>query len=216
MTDTLRLCYIDGPWAFFTTQSLDKQWGDDWNDAPYEHNAGDPHEPCWHNRPHGLRQKRGNVGVGEICRCSICVDEWNEDGAPKWRIEKVAWECGDLLQPYERIPGFNSLWSVDDINGGATPWLSGHEVQIYAGATIEEFCEQVRAAGGDVYIKRSSDKPTDLILPLWERMETLMMERGCSAISLATIADYAEECGVPLLPEAIRESIGQSDTRSGG
>ena len=37
------LCYIEGPWAFFTTQSLEEQWGDDWNDAPYEHNAGYPY-----------------------------------------------------------------------------------------------------------------------------------------------------------------------------
>lgn len=40
------LCYIqryDGYRAFFTTAPLDKQWGDDWNDAPYEHNAGAPY-----------------------------------------------------------------------------------------------------------------------------------------------------------------------------
>lgn len=39
------LCYIDEPWAYFTTQPLAKQWGDDWNDAPYEENAGRPHGP---------------------------------------------------------------------------------------------------------------------------------------------------------------------------
>ena len=39
------LCYIEGPWAFFTTLPLEEQWGDDWNDAPYEHNAGYPYEP---------------------------------------------------------------------------------------------------------------------------------------------------------------------------
>jgi hypothetical protein len=32
----LILCYIDDDYAYFTEQSLDKQWGDDWNDAPYE------------------------------------------------------------------------------------------------------------------------------------------------------------------------------------
>lgn len=39
---TARLCYIDAPWAWFTSAG-DKQWGDDWNDAPYQHNAGDPY-----------------------------------------------------------------------------------------------------------------------------------------------------------------------------
>ena len=42
--ETAVLCYVRGPWAYFTTQPLDKQWGDDWNDAPYEHNAGRPYE----------------------------------------------------------------------------------------------------------------------------------------------------------------------------
>lgn len=39
------LCYVDGHTAYFTTQALEKQWGDDWNDAPYEHNAGTPYGP---------------------------------------------------------------------------------------------------------------------------------------------------------------------------
>jgi hypothetical protein len=38
------LCYVDECWAYFTTAPLDEQWGDDWNDAPYEHNAGTPYE----------------------------------------------------------------------------------------------------------------------------------------------------------------------------
>jgi len=36
---------VSAPWAYFTTQPLEKQWGDDWNDAPYEHNAGTPYGP---------------------------------------------------------------------------------------------------------------------------------------------------------------------------
>jgi hypothetical protein len=39
-----KLCYISGDFAYFTTQDISKQWGDDWNDAPYEHNAGTPYE----------------------------------------------------------------------------------------------------------------------------------------------------------------------------
>lgn len=39
----LKLCYVDVPWAFFTDQPIDKQWGDDWDDAPYQHNAGNPY-----------------------------------------------------------------------------------------------------------------------------------------------------------------------------
>lgn len=39
------LCYVQEPWAYFTTKPLHKQQGDDWNDAPYEHNAGSPYTP---------------------------------------------------------------------------------------------------------------------------------------------------------------------------
>ena len=28
-----KLCYIENSFAYFTTQDLDKQWGDDWDDA---------------------------------------------------------------------------------------------------------------------------------------------------------------------------------------
>jgi hypothetical protein len=42
--EQFKLCYVDDNFAWFTTASLDKQWGDDWNDRPYEHNAGTPYE----------------------------------------------------------------------------------------------------------------------------------------------------------------------------
>lgn len=38
----LKLCYVDEGVAYFTNNK--DQWGDDWNDAPYEHNAGAPYE----------------------------------------------------------------------------------------------------------------------------------------------------------------------------
>ena len=38
----LKLCYIQEGVAYFTNN--DEQWGDDWDDAPYEHNAGTPYE----------------------------------------------------------------------------------------------------------------------------------------------------------------------------
>lgn len=37
------LCFVKDCWAYFTTKPLSEQWGDDWNDAPYEHNAGTPY-----------------------------------------------------------------------------------------------------------------------------------------------------------------------------
>ena len=40
----LKLCYVEGNFAYFTSKPLEEQWGDDWDDAPYEHNAETPYE----------------------------------------------------------------------------------------------------------------------------------------------------------------------------
>ncbi|MEE9366058.1 MAG: hypothetical protein V3W44_05155 [Dehalococcoidales bacterium] len=44
-----RLCYVSRHIAYFTTQKISEQWGDDWNDAPYEHNAGVPYTYLFQN-----------------------------------------------------------------------------------------------------------------------------------------------------------------------
>jgi len=43
MEKTFKLCYVETPFAYFTTARLSEQWGDDWDDAPYEHNAERPY-----------------------------------------------------------------------------------------------------------------------------------------------------------------------------
>lgn len=42
--DDYKLCYVDNGMAWFTKKDLKEQWGDDWDDIPYEHNAYDPYE----------------------------------------------------------------------------------------------------------------------------------------------------------------------------
>jgi len=129
MEPVFRLCYIRGCWAYFTTQALEKQWGDDWNDAPYEHNAGSPYS-CW-----------GSEFV---------------DGQPAWLICKVAFESE--LETPEDAAGCNSEYSVEDINKQAVPWLQHSRFtdvqdreQIWAGATLAEFTEAIKSLGGEVY-----------------------------------------------------------------
>lgn len=39
-----KLCFVKDNFAYFTTKPLSEQWGDDWNDVPYEYNAGTPYE----------------------------------------------------------------------------------------------------------------------------------------------------------------------------
>ena len=159
------LCYVDGCWAYFTTQRLDHQWGDDWNDAPYEHNAGPPYDPCWHNEPkhrNNPEAKRGwkpgtktPLEPGELCRCESCQRDWNEDGTPKWAISKLAFD-GPFETPQSTAYSGNSRYSVEDINAGAIAWLRSTDrsppIVIPAGATVEEFVDLVRQAGGTVYV----------------------------------------------------------------
>jgi len=121
------LCYVDGPWAYFTTQKLKDQWGDDWNDAPYEHNAGTPYE--WY---HG------------------------DDSKEPWKIIKVAFE-GDFHEPCSgctnssfSVEDINS-GAIPWLR--SAPWAD-KKVSIPAGTTLKDFCDSVKSAGGAVYLKQ--------------------------------------------------------------
>jgi hypothetical protein len=122
-----KLCYVAGCWAYFTTQKIEDQWGDDWDDAPYEHNAGEPYED-WKSVQAGL--------------------------SPQWAIIKVAFDAHDLKDPsYGQV---NSRYSVESINAGAIAWLASpiyvkEQVIIPAGTSLCTFKELVKKAGGKVY-----------------------------------------------------------------
>lgn len=122
------LCYVDGPWAYFTTQKLSKQWGDDWDDAPYEHNAETPYEP---HLPRDV----------------------DAAGNPLWEITKVAWD-GPFIEPSDGH--LNSPYTVRQINAGAIAWLrTAHMdkiVCIQAGVTLTEFVSKIESGGGKVYL----------------------------------------------------------------
>ncbi|HXV41904.1 MAG TPA: hypothetical protein VEC96_02480 [Anaerolineae bacterium] len=124
-----KLCYVSGSWAYFTTQDLEKQWGDDWNDAPYEHNAGSPYRFGERNR---------------------------ERGEEPWEIKEVAFD-GPLETPADRAWSGNSHYSVQQINAGSVAWLSTDAwvkkpVVIPAGTSLPDFIRLVHEAGGDVYM----------------------------------------------------------------
>lgn len=123
------LVYVSESWAYFTTRpDWQNQWGDDWNDAPYEHNAGEPYR--W-------------------------MPYMAERGIEPYEIIKLAYD-GPLVTPdWSQL---NSPWSVQQINAGAVPWLqpfttSDVQVFIRAGVSVEEFQKLLAHAGGDVYRK---------------------------------------------------------------
>lgn len=120
------LCYVDEPWAYFTTQKLEDQWGDDWNDAPYEHNAGEPY--CYHESD-------------------------KEKGKEPWQIIKLAYDgtfdapCWNSNSPYsvEMINSGAVAWLVN--------WQNEKTISILAGTTLSQFCRLIREGGGNVYME---------------------------------------------------------------
>lgn len=113
VVNRFKLCYVEDGVAYFTSAPLEEQWGDDWNDAPYEHNAGRP---------------------------------YLKDG---YAILKIKYQA-DLWTPVQLCFCDNSPYSVEEINSGRVAWLSNNKgVNIFAGASIEEFKEKVKEVGGN-------------------------------------------------------------------
>lgn len=134
MSNFWSLCYVDRNFAYFTSIPIELQWGDDWNDAPYEHNAGQPYGD---HRP--------------------------TPGAPlvEHSILKVAFD-GDLSTPRDGFD-YNSLYSVEDINNKKVPWLKSinydqpresdeEHLAAWGGDSLDDFIKVVLKAGGNVYI----------------------------------------------------------------
>ena len=136
MDERYRLCYVSGRVAWFTTQELDEQDGDDWDDAPYEHNAGPPY--AWDEWAYSFPP-----GV------------WIPNPEPPWEIDTVLW-----TGPFETPDAWssNSPFSVDMINNHAVPWLqtdryeTENRVQIWAGCTYPDFVRLVLQGGGMVWV----------------------------------------------------------------
>ena len=111
-----QLCYVELPFVWFTTD-FEGQWGDDWDDIPYECNAGRPYSPKFIGRDY------------ELFRVAVFPNPYNHQ----------------LFLPAD--VHYNSPWSVMDINNGLVPWLrltnlewdSPTIVTIMAGTTYTEF-----------------------------------------------------------------------------
>lgn len=118
------LCYVRGNVATFTNISLEYQWGDDWNDAPYEHNAGDPYQ--WHSHDdlpqYTLLDVMFQVGM------ETPADIANGNSA--YSVEQINKRYTPWLKPWHAYPT-------------AEP--------IFAGVTVSEFKRLIWANGGDVF-----------------------------------------------------------------
>lgn len=111
-------------YAFFTEVSLWEQWGDDWDDAPYEYNAGEPYDDVF----------QGDCRIEhQVIKVPFYI---RHDGY-------------DVKMPEDY--GYNSPFAVDDINSGAVAWIFARSLKpkcangiaIHAGVNPYEFFERV-------------------------------------------------------------------------
>lgn len=117
------LCYVEERCAYFTTQSLEDQWGDDWNDAPYEFNAGRPYFP---------RE----------------IDDW-EITEVFYSINWVDYPSIDPeIYSVEDINNKKVPWLRIDPDGKETTIVS-----IWAGTPISEFKRIIKECGGRIWVE---------------------------------------------------------------
>ena len=157
--DSFGLCYVDRNVCYFTSQDIREQWGDDWDDAPYEHNAGTPYTPTVYHLATGEKKLSGK--------------DWQQDGTPRYQLLKLYFEQPEeasIEAPCERTYEANSPWDVRSINAGECPWLVvrgwSKELKTYeerealqAGASPRAFYEFLKRNGGSLLIPDKGVSP---------------------------------------------------------
>lgn len=129
-----KLCYIDGNKAWFTN-NFEQQWGDDWDDRPYEHNAGEPYDH-W----------------------SELIEDNEDIFRRKYKHYEIKHKClyfeieESCCLPCDHYT--NSPYSVEDINKQAVAWIHTDEFNILAGTTYENFIDIIEKHGGKIYLPK--------------------------------------------------------------
>lgn len=133
--EAYRLCYISENKAWFS-DNIGKQWGDDWNDRPYEDNAGEPYEE-W----------------------SELIEDNEEMFKRKYKHHKIGLKTViyETEYMYEENPCDVGNYSVEEINKGIVPWIKTEDYEIMGGIEYEEFIRVIEEHGGTVYVPRGKD-----------------------------------------------------------
>ena len=122
-----KLCYVSKNKAYFTS-NWQEQWGDDWDDRPYEHNAEEPYYHYWKDG------KEYPIKMKELYFELPC----------------------SYSEPCEGH--INSPYSVEDINNHRCPWLTIQTFNkthyIFAGISYANFIRQIEELGGTVYVPK--------------------------------------------------------------
>jgi hypothetical protein len=107
--------------AYFTPLPLDQQWGDDWNDAPLECNAGIPYDDVIDE----VKDVDGLKIVSKKHDIEILTVIFDADCRFPWSYE------------------YNSPFCVEDVNKQAVAWMYDGKNTILAGVNPKEFIKKL-------------------------------------------------------------------------
>lgn len=128
-----KLCYVDRfteGLAWFADCDPEGVWGDDFNDAPYEHNAG---------HPYSYRYKDGEKHDVDFIYIhysgSYLTPAQHAQGNSRYSVEMINLK--------------HVAWLTVD------QWVSNpaNYPPIFAGATTQEFCDTILKTGGMIYFR---------------------------------------------------------------
>lgn len=119
-----KLCYIEDNFAYFTSD-FDNQWGDDWNDAPYEHNAGRPYD----------RESKIEI-VAFMSELSTPAERAGVNSS--YSVEDI----NDKITPWLKGKVYNQENQFND-----------SEISIFAGTSMSNFIDILKKTGGKVFIE---------------------------------------------------------------
>jgi len=120
----LKLCFVKYGWAYFTSIPVTDQWGDDWENSPYEYNAGFPSAP--------RKGKHKDHKIVKVSFESDHIDPSFSEDDRSWSAEMI--NRGDV--PWLRSP----------------PWSETKLQDVPAGTTLTDFIKIVKDSGGEVYL----------------------------------------------------------------
>lgn len=120
-----KLIYVSKPWLYFTKKSMDEQTGDDWDDAPYEHNAG---------KPYGVRE------TDEVIRVAVpLLGVALQSPKEKWRGIQSAYSVREI--------------NDGEVPWLSTPEYVGRSTSIWAGESLKKVLRKIDEMGGNVYTR---------------------------------------------------------------
>lgn len=133
--DNYKLCYVqggqylyEGLTLYFTSQDIDKQWGDGWSKRPYEHNSSAPYTEDYTADEMGVENGKGIYPKVDIYCIKLETDI------------RIFTPCTNAV---------NSNFSVQDINSGMIPWLiiekNDKRTSVTAGTTYKDFIHLVKS-----------------------------------------------------------------------